>query len=171
MEDTKLIERRAEELEEIRKQSGGVLQPVDVVEFARDPETALHGAFCWDDGEAAAQYRLWQARQVIRVCVTIRPDVKGPPIRAYVSLQEDRGDVGYRLLDDVMSDEEMRDRLLSQALAELNRWKMRYQQLRELAPVFEAAAKVQQQKRKAKPKAKQGGGASNGRRRVAAAMA
>ena len=170
MEDSKLIERRAEELEAIRKQSGGVLQPADVIEYARDPDTALHGAFCWDDTEAAAQYRLWQARMVIRVCVTIREEVKGPPIRAYVSLQEDRGDVGYRLLDDVMSDAEMRAKLLSQALAELNRWKMRYQQLKELAPVFEAAATVQR-RTKAKPKAKQGGGASNGRRRVAAATA
>ena len=170
MEDSKLIERRAAELEEIRKQSGGMLQPADVVDYARDPETALHGAFCWDDTEAAAQYRLWQARMVIRVCVTIREEVKGPPIRAYVSLQEDRGDVGYRLLDDVMSDNEMRERILAQALAELNRWKMRYQQLRELAPVFEASAKVQQ-KQKPKPKAKRGGGASNGRRRVAAATA
>ena len=147
---------------------GGVIQPEAVIEFARDPETALHGAFCWDDGEAAAQYRLWQARQVIRVCVTIREDVKGPPIRAYVSLQEDRGDVGYRLLDDVMSDAEMRDRLLAQALTELNRWKIRYQQLRELAPVFEAAEQVA--KRTRKPKGKNVGGKTR-RVRVAAAMA
>jgi hypothetical protein len=168
MEDLKVIERRAAELEVIRNKTGGALQPADVVKFARNPKTALHGAFCWDDGEAAEQYRLWQARQVIRVCVTVREEVEGPPVRAYVSLQEDRGDVGYRLLDDVMSDEEMREQLLAQALAELNRWKVRYQQLRELAPVFEAAENVSRRTRK--PKGRSVGGKTR-KVRVAAAMA
>ncbi len=141
--DETIVERRRAELESIRAAAGGVLQPEAVVAFARNEDTALHSAFTWNDGEAAAAYRLWQARQVIRVCVTVTDDVKGPPIRAYVSLYEDRGANGYRLLADVMSDEERREKLLAQALAELKAWQAKYRQLAALAPVFAAAAKVE----------------------------
>lgn len=43
------------------------LTPNKVVEIAKDPESPLHGHFCWDDNEAAHQYRLEQARSLIRV--------------------------------------------------------------------------------------------------------
>lgn len=160
-----IAEQRRSELEKIRARAGGTLKPEDVVEFARDESTALHSVFTWDDTEAAAQYRLWQARQVIRVCVTVRDDVKGPPIRTYVSLYDDRGDDGYRLLTDVLSDDEMRDKLLLQALSELKTWQAKYRQLEKLAPIFAAAEKVER-------RASHSGGPGNGsKRRIAAAMA
>lgn len=143
MTDETLLQTRQAELEKIRKRHGGVLNPADVVEFARNERTALHSAFTWDDTEAAREYRLWQARQVIRVCVTVRDEVKGPPIRTYVSLYEDRGENGYRLLDDVLSDEEMASRLLTQALGELNTWRAKYSQLQKLAPIFAAGEQVE----------------------------
>jgi hypothetical protein len=37
-----------------------------VVEAARDPNSPLHSAFTWDDAEAAEQYRLAQARVLLR---------------------------------------------------------------------------------------------------------
>lgn len=141
--DETLSEQRAKELELVRTSHGGTLKPEDVVEFAKDDETALHSAFTWNDGEAASAYRLWQARQVIRVCVTIREGEKGPPIPVYVSLYEDRGTEGYRRLVDVMSDEERREKLLQQALGELKYWKAKYSQLEKLTPVFKAADKVE----------------------------
>ena len=52
------------ELELIRIQHGGVLQAEDVIAYAKDPDTALHQEFEWDDNEAAHQYRLEQARRV-----------------------------------------------------------------------------------------------------------
>jgi hypothetical protein len=63
------------ELETIRRNAGGVLRPEDVVSFAADPDTELHSRFEWDDTEAAQQYRLWQARQLIRVTVTVLPPI------------------------------------------------------------------------------------------------
>jgi hypothetical protein len=44
----------------------GRLVPEDVVEAAREPSSPLHGYFTWDDTEAAARYRLDQARTLIR---------------------------------------------------------------------------------------------------------
>jgi len=53
-----------EELEAIA--AGGVLYPADVVEAARNPNSAMHSQFEWDDSEAAEAYRLQQARALIR---------------------------------------------------------------------------------------------------------
>jgi hypothetical protein len=53
-----------EELEAIMV--GGVLSPADVIDAARNPNSAMHSQFEWDDSEAAQAYRLQQARALIR---------------------------------------------------------------------------------------------------------
>ena len=131
------------ELQQIQAANGGVLRPEAVVEFARDPATALHRRFTWDDNEAAHQYRLWQAREVIRVCVTILPQ-SDEPVRTYVSLTSDRikEGGGYRTTESVLSIAEQRAELLDQALRELAAWQAKYRQIKELAAVFAEAEKV-----------------------------
>lgn len=52
------------------------LDPVSVVEAARSKKSPLHGAFCWDDTEAANLHRIWQARQLIRSISVVREDTK-----------------------------------------------------------------------------------------------
>ena len=132
-----------QELEIIRKQHRGILRPADVVAFARDPQTALHAEFEWDDSKAAVQYRLEQARQIIRCAVRVVSE-DSPPIRAYVSLHNDRrtGD-SYRNLLDVMSEPGLRRQLLAQAMREAESWRVRYERLTELKPIVRAIAKVQ----------------------------
>jgi hypothetical protein len=133
----------AQELELIRKRHHGILRPADVVDFARDPQTALHAEFEWDDSKAAEQYRLEQARLIIRCAVRVVGE-DSPPIRAYVSLQEDRraGD-SYRSLSDVLGDPNLRNALLAQALREAESWRLRYERLAELKPIVRAISKVQ----------------------------
>jgi len=46
--------------------SNGRLNPEDVVEAARNPNSSLHTYFTWDDTEAAESYRLQEARALIR---------------------------------------------------------------------------------------------------------
>ena len=53
-------------LERIRARNKGVLTPADVVKDASDESSPLHSYFTWDDTEAAHQYRLDQARTLIR---------------------------------------------------------------------------------------------------------
>lgn len=60
-----------QELASIQGQHGGVLKAEDVVAFARDPLSALHACFDWEDSEAAEKWRLSQARAVIRLHVVI----------------------------------------------------------------------------------------------------
>jgi hypothetical protein len=136
-----------EELEQIRQSHGGLLRPEDVVRFARNKRTALHSEFEWDDEKASAEYRLWQARCVIRVSVTVLPSPHSDqePVRAYVSVVRDRVQPGggYRSIVDVMGDEEMRSELVNEALGEVKRWRRKYERLRELVPIFRAIDKVE----------------------------
>jgi hypothetical protein len=64
----------AERLETLETETGR-LDPADVVADARDPTSPMHSFFEWEDGEAAIQYRLGQARLLIRrvkIQVTVR---------------------------------------------------------------------------------------------------
>jgi hypothetical protein len=133
------------ELEMIRNRAGGVLKPNDVVDFASDPSTALHAQFEWDDSEAAREYRLHQARNLIRVMVTVLPNTV-KETRAYVSLVSDRStDGGYRTMVDVLSDDDRRAELLKMALTDMRRWRDKYGELKELAAIFEAIDELEGQ--------------------------
>ena len=130
------------ELERIRSEAGGVLRPAEIVDAAEDEASPLHECFTWDDTKAAHNYRLWQARHLLKVCVTVVHGAKHP-VQMYVSLKTDReDDGGYRALVDVMSDDDMREQLLDEAMDELRFFQRKYKQLKELAPVFEAMKKV-----------------------------
>lgn len=136
-------EQIAAELQNIAAENDNILNPRDVVEFARNPETALHSQFEWNDSAAAEEYRLWQARQIIRVTVTMEAPENDPPRRVFVSMMGDRNaDGGYRLLRDVLSDDDMRARLLMEAKAEMVTFRKKYAQLSELAKVFSAMEEV-----------------------------
>jgi hypothetical protein len=58
-----------------------------VVEEARSADSPLHPAFEWDDPRAAHQYRLDQARHLIRALVVI-PDNGQPPVQIYVHVSD-----------------------------------------------------------------------------------
>ena len=131
------------ELQHISKSHGGMLKAEHVVNFAKKKTTHLHAQFEWDNGEAARQYRLFQARQVIRTSVIVMRET-GKKIHAFVSLEDDRAQKGggYRPIVDVLSDQDLRDRLLRQAMVELKSLERKYKDLEELSEVFEAVRKV-----------------------------
>jgi len=135
-------EEQQAELERIRQDHGGILNPKDVVAAASDPSNPLHGCFTWDDRKAAYDFRLWEARQLIRVSVTV-PRQTQRPTRAYVSLDQQRANGGgYRALAEVLEDDEAREQLLRQALRELKAIERKYRELKELAPIFEQAEQL-----------------------------
>jgi len=132
-----------QELERIRQEHGGILRAEDVVLAAEDLSSPLHNSFEWDDTAGAEQWRLQQARQIIRSVVVILPNI-AKPVTAFVSLRDDRTQEGggYRTIIDVMSDKDMRERFVEEALADLRHWEQKYSQLNELGPVFEAIGKA-----------------------------
>lgn len=129
------------ELRRIAADHGGLLRAADVVTEAADAASPLHSYFEWDDGEAGHLYRLQQARQLIRVVVEVQQyDEQSYRVRTFVSLTEDRVQEGggYRVMTSVLSSPDTRSRLLSQALRELNNFKVKYQELSELVGIFRA---------------------------------
>lgn len=145
-----------EELEQIREANGGILYPQSVVDFARDESTELHSKFEWDDTIAGENYRIWQARKVIRALVSIIPQKDREPyeVQTYVSMSADRyqGEEkrdligGYRYMVEVLSTPDLRESLVSEALAEFEQWERKYQTITELAEIFAAAKTVKQKK-------------------------
>lgn len=127
------------ELDALRKKHSGLIRPEDVVEFAKDKKTALHDKFTWDDGTAAHEYRLWQARQVLRMYVTILDD-KREAVRMYVSLGSDRTKEGggYRTLADVLNSADYYAQMLADAKRDFELFRQKYRRLKELKPLFDA---------------------------------
>ena len=125
--------------EEIRAKRNGLLLAEDVVSEATKESSLLHPYFNWDDTEAAHQHRLWQARQLITIVMIQLPDVK-KPVQQYVSMRDDRQNPGgaYRGIVEVMSDADLRNQMVLEALDDLNLWERKYSQLAELAVIFEA---------------------------------
>ena len=128
-----------EELQKIAAEHGGVLYPKDVVNAARNPNSPLHGAFEWDDGIAAEKFRLVQARELIRVQVTMIPN-RSTPVRAFVSLSPDRiENGGYFPIEQVMNTGELRQQMLRDAARDLQIFTAKFREIEELAKVNAAA--------------------------------
>lgn len=133
-----------DELERIRGRNDGLLRPEDVVKAARPKSSPLHDKFDWDDGTAAHNWRLEQARHLIRVFVQVIDTGEGnTESRMFVALSSDRpGGGGYRVLTEVLGDDTLRRALLQDAYEDMRRFTQKYSTLVELTDVFRAMDKV-----------------------------
>ena len=138
MKNVKVIE----ELHRISDKNGGLLLPQHVVREARNPRSVLHSRFEWDNTKAAEEHRLWQARQLISICVEIIPGTS-ELTQAYVSVSSDRAaGGGYRATVQVLSDTDLRRQFLQDALAELNTFQKKFARIKALAGIFSEIRKV-----------------------------
>jgi len=129
-------------LEKIERKHG-VLTPDLVLREAQKKKSPLRKWFEWDDTEAARQYRLEQARELIRsVVVTFVGGGTAEPVsvRAYVHM----GGTDSEYLDTVavLSGADSRAVLLERARKELDAFRRKYEVLEELAEVFAAADRL-----------------------------
>ncbi len=133
-----------EELDAVRKMHKGILYPKDVVEAARSKTSAMHKEFEWDDTEAAQKWRIEQARKLIRIFVEVVDDGRNhKSSRVFVALRsENNSGGGYRLMADVLSDEELRKQLLLDAYNDMQSFAQKYASLKELTGVFRAIRRV-----------------------------
>ncbi len=118
----------------------GRLHPEEVVIEAEEEDSPLHDSFEWDDEVAGHEYRIEQARRIIRVAV--RPFERGRKTfntRVFIRLP---GEAGYRTMIEVMTEPEMRELALAEAMEQLARVRNKYGHLKELVAVFAALDKV-----------------------------
>lgn len=127
-------------LELLRKKSKGELTPQDVVDDAKHNNSPLHSFFEWNDGKAAEQHRLAQARSLIRavVAVYVQPDKPAQRVQAFVHIPE-RGAPHYRSTHHAMSQRKTRELILRQAWREFQSWRRKYERLEEFSDLFEFA--------------------------------
>jgi hypothetical protein len=127
-----------EYLEGLRCRAGGELTPAFIVEDAHRPRSSLHSLFEWDDGEAAAEYRLHQARAVIRSVVVVYRQPAADELKqvvAFVNLKQDERQF-YTSAAAAMTDRDQRAIVLQQAWRDLQGFKRRYADLAEFAQLF-----------------------------------
>ena len=98
----------ARELKKIAGNHGGHCTAEQIVEAATPPDHPLHPQFEWDDGVASHQWRLKQARVLLRVTVHIRKTSDGRVrVPVFTSLPSDRGVNGYRETETILTDPDM----------------------------------------------------------------
>lgn len=139
------IEAIISELRSIAAKNDGLLKPEDVVKAARPVDSPLHTRFTWDDSEAANQYRLEQARKLIRTTIQfIEVDGQDQSFRVFCSLTPDRENDGggYRETVTVLSDRRYRNQLLADAQDEMKRFELKYARLKELSGVIKEIRKA-----------------------------
>lgn len=135
-----------EELDRLREANKGRLEARDVLEAARDESSPLHTCFEWDDSTAAEVYRLDQARRICReIHVVIQRHNRQEKQYAFVHVTDAEGP-RYASRDEVLSDKEVRQLALQEALDQLSALQRRYDFIAELKPVFAAFAKIQKKK-------------------------
>ena len=113
----------------------GCVSPKSLLSLASQADHPLHKHFTWNDQEAAENFRLLQANQMIR---SVRVDgqlTTGEPVRVRALLPV--GDGLYRPVSEVMCDATQRARALKRARSELEAFKAKYSHLEELGQIIE----------------------------------
>lgn len=116
-----------ERLEKIRARNNGILTPDAVLKDAKTESSPLHSQFNWNDGEAAHQYRLEQARTLIRT-VKVEVVTSSNRVAAPFYIRHPRvetGQQGYGTVAEMKSDKSVAADALSyefgRAIASLER--------------------------------------------------
>jgi hypothetical protein len=123
------------EIKRLIKKNNGILTAEMLVKYAKNESSPLHKYFTWDDTEAAKKCRIYEARTLLRVCVEILPNSKSKTYSRVTAHLTSDGE-GYRIMTEVLSDKEMSERLLSDALNELEAFRKKYARLKQLSAIF-----------------------------------
>jgi hypothetical protein len=133
---------------ELAEKNNRRLSPAVVLEHARDPGSALHDEFEWDDTKAGEAFRLVQAGALIRSVrikvVTESDNPKRVSIsvqRAIVSVPSLRGsDEGSYVPITALADT---TELVREIIEQLERLKKKHENLTQLAGVWKAIDEIQ----------------------------
>lgn len=127
----------------------GNLTPKALVDVARPEDAPMHPEFEWDDAVAAERYREQQASAVIRhLVVKLTRDEEAVEedgedreytVRAYSSTHEPHKGAGvYKYTPRMLSDEEEREILLSNARRDATSFMSKYGTLVEVAGIIDS---------------------------------
>jgi hypothetical protein len=140
MSETKAHKIKAELLAIQQASSDGLLRAEEVVSWARkNKSSSLHSQFEWDNGRAAAQWRLLQARNIIKINIVSEG---GEPQIVSLTIDRARKGGGYRAISDVAKNRDLSAIMLQDALHELQRIQARFGRVKQLTRVWNEVDKV-----------------------------
>ena len=117
--------------------SEGRLTPANLVEISKPEDAPLHNEFEWNDTIAAQKWREQTGRVMIAsIVVTPDSEEKAKPVRCFFNIEHASPE--YLPTEVIYSDEYKKNRLLEIAKRELMSFKIKYQQLAELAGIMNA---------------------------------
>ena len=161
--DVRKVQAGGEELQRLAAKHAGVTAEL-VVEKAKNPQSVFHDCFEWHDGAAAVQYRLEQARLLIRTIeieITYIGDDRPRDLpvtlitRAFQHVTDAEGGSAYQPFHVVRDREDYRDQVEKRLAGELERvaHELRtYEHLKGYATAVDRVAKrVKTAKRRKKP--------------------
>ena len=132
------------ELERIQKKNG-CLTPDIIVQEASKKKSPIHSFFEWDDTKAAAQYRLTQARYLLRTIEVVYTESEGSDpvrIRAFHSIINTEDEKEYVTLKQAMDNEDYVQQLKDQATKEIKAWKEKYKAIKDFEAIFQAIDEI-----------------------------
>lgn len=116
--------------------ASGPLTPSRVVTAAESVDSAIHPMLEWDDAVAGHEFRLTQARSIIRSVVIIRSAPEGEKnesVTVFVHIPKQNGSEGrYVTIQSATHDPDEYERALREAQQDLMAAKRRFEELRRL---------------------------------------
>ena len=128
------------EVVSIKEQKG--LTPENVVTSAKNKKSSLHNFFEWNDAIAGEQYRLQQARMFINEIKVIVEDVEYSAFENVKIGFNGDSERRYMEVTEILSQKELKEQIISQALNHINYWKIKYANYKELKPIVAAIDEV-----------------------------
>lgn len=122
------------ELERLDSLRGGKITADEVVAAARKADSPLHNEFEWDDKKAGHQYRLDQARALIRT-IRVEHRVEERIVKAVVYVRDpdvEPNEQGYVRLATLVGDQERQRRLVRQELERISGSMKRLAEIKEV---------------------------------------
>lgn len=115
-----------------KKSVDGGVTPEMVVKASKAKNSPLHDYFEWNDGKAAQGYRLWQARMMMRDMTVEIEDVKTREFQNIIVEIDDSKTRKYYHLDQILSDDDLKKRVLAQVTRQLRFMIQRYNDHKEV---------------------------------------
>jgi hypothetical protein len=138
-----------EELESLFTQYGQQVPAEAVVDKARNPASAMHAGFPWDDKTAAHEHRLEVARHLLRSYrVTLVIEGGGERTHRATVARRDKAQPKRRVYSTseyVLGDAELRAEYVKFALQDFAAARRKYAELSELAIIFAAIDEAMKQ--------------------------
>lgn len=120
------------------------LKQEEVVEDAKNPDTPYHNYFEWDNKIAGHHWRLNQAGELLR-SIKIKVEVESGDtprnVRVFHNVVR-KGERCYAPLELVFQEQDLREQVIHNALAEAENWYQKYHTYQELQPISAAIKKT-----------------------------